>query len=279
MRISVTHSTAYRYDRPVRLGVHVIRLRPRDDGAQKLLCHELRIDPAPALSSYCTDQDGNVVLHTWFEPVSSALEVHSRFQVETLRQNPFDFLLIGEPLAAGYPEPLNSLLASYIAQPVAVPAIDQFAKSAAEGVSWKTIAFLTELTARIHRDFRQVSRRDGGPLPPLETLHAREGACRDLAVLFCAACRSLGLASRFVSGYEREAAHDTDHAAMHAWAEVYLPGGGWRGFDPSQGLAVGTSHVSVAAAGDPELAAPISGSYRGDAPSTLATSVHMEMSD
>ena len=98
MKISVTHSTRYRYCGPVRLGLHILRLRPRHDGAQRLLCHELRIDPRPAVSTQATDQDGNVVAHAWFEEPASALEVESRFSVETLRENPFDFLVAVEPL-------------------------------------------------------------------------------------------------------------------------------------------------------------------------------------
>jgi transglutaminase-like putative cysteine protease len=82
----------------------------------------------------------------------------------------------------------------------------------------------------------------------------------------------VGIAARFASGYERESAAQ-DHAYMHAWAEVYVPGGGWRGFDPSRGLAVGTSHVAVAAAADPTLAAPISGSYRGMADAEMSLSI------
>jgi anti-sigma factor RsiW len=113
---------------------------------------------------------------------------------------------------------------------------------------------------------------------PEITLREGKGTCRDLAVLFCAACRTMGIASRFVSGYEREAALQ-ERADMHAWAEVYLPGGGWRGYDPSQGLAVATSHGAVAAAADPRLAAPISGLYRGDARSEMQFTISMEVEE
>ena len=135
--------------------------------------------------------------------------------------------------------------------------------------------FLMELAGRICRGLRPIARAEGPPLAAGETLSAGEGACRDFAVLFCSACRSVGLAARFVSGYELEAARDPGRASMHAWAEVYLPGGGWRGFDPSQGLAVGLSHVAVAAARDPEMATPIAGSYRGSEASTMETSIRM----
>ena len=274
-QFSVRHTTVYRYDRPVRLGLHVIRLRPRHDGAQRLLCHELRIDPEPALCTECTDPEGNVVAHAWFEKPAESLEVLSGFRVETLRENPFDFRLSGDSrVPAVYPEPLRETLAGYVEDGEA-PAIAEFARAAAAAAGWKTIGFLMELTGRIHANFRQVSRAEGQPLAAGETLQAGGGACRDLAVLFGAACRAMGLAARFVSGYEREAARDADHAAMHAWTEVYLPDGGWRGFDPSQGLAVGLSHVAVAAARHPEMAAPITGTYLGGS-STIETSVQMD---
>ena len=278
MKISVTHSTRYRYGGPVRLGLHIFRLRPRHDGAQRLLCHELRIDPRPAVSTQATDQDGNVVAHAWFEEPASALEVESRFSVETLRENPFDFLVAVEPLLiapAAYPEPLRSILEPYLARRPEPAAVGDFAQAAAEAAAWKTTPFLMELAGRICRRLRPIARAEGPPLAAGETLSAGKGACRDFAVLFCSACRSVGLAARFVSGYELEAARDPGRASMHAWAEVYLPGGGWRGFDPSQGLAVGLSHVAVAAARDPEMATPIAGSYRGSEASTMETSIRM----
>ena len=102
----------------------------------------------------------------------------------------------------------------------------------------------------------------GDPWPPEKTLADRTGSCRDIAVLFCEVCRAAGLPSRFVSGY----AVDPDHSGchhLHAWSEIYLPGAGWRGFDPTLGLAVADRHVSLAAARLPALAAPTSGVYRG----------------
>jgi transglutaminase-like putative cysteine protease len=281
MKFSVTHSTMYQYDRAVQLSPHVIRLRPRNDGSQRLLCYDLRIEPAPALRTESTDHDGNVVTSVWFQEPVSSLAIHSRFQVETLRENPFDFLLtdrdaISVPLQ--YPENLRAILGPYAAEK-ATTAVEEFARSRAETAGWKTIGFVMELSRVIAREFRPIARAEGLPRSAAETLQTREGACRDFAALYCSACRAMGLAARFVSGYEREAAHSPEHAYMHAWAEVYLPGGGWRGFDPSRGLAVGTSHVPVAAAIDPEMATPISGTYQGPGHSTMQAAVQMEAAE
>ncbi|HLK50595.1 MAG TPA: transglutaminase family protein [Bryobacteraceae bacterium] len=281
MKISVAHSTVYRFEHAVDLEPHTIRLRPRDDGSQKLLCYDLRIQPDPVRRAEGTDQDGNVVTHAWFQEPARSLEVQSRFTVETLLENPFDFLLSEKAMATlplKYPQAVRPVLAPYC-NGEGAGAVIEFARAAADAAGGRTIDFLVELNRRIRSGFDPVDRTEGPARSAAETLDAGEGACRDFAVLFCSACRVMGLAARFVSGYECEAARDHAHAYMHAWAEVYLPGGGWRGFDPSRGLAVSTSHVPVAAAIEPALAAPISGSYRGVAQSAMETSIRMEASE
>jgi transglutaminase-like putative cysteine protease len=137
--------------------------------------------------------------------------------------------------------------------------------------------FLTALNLALFERTSHVIRRNGMSYPPERTLLSREGSCRDTAMLFCAACRSLGIAARFVSGYECAAAVQRKEGDMHAWAEVYLPGGGWRGYDPSRGLAAATGYVPVAGAADPALAAPISGSFRGSARAEIDYSVAMQI--
>ena len=113
-------------------------------------------------------------------------------------------------------------------------------------------------------------------MPPRVTLEKGQGACRDLAVLFVAACRALGFGARFVSGYH-QGHSEPMRRDLHAWAEVYLPGGGWRGYDPSLGLAVADRHVAVAAGTRPDQAAPISGSFRGTGVSSrMRAEIRME---
>jgi transglutaminase-like putative cysteine protease len=276
MRISVAHFTLYRYETPVHPEPHTFRLRPREDGAQHLVRFALEISPSPAGTTECLDQDGNVVTEAWFNGPVTELEVRSSFEVDTRRQNPFDFLPNGPPTA--YPEPLRSALAPYLEAGNPAGPVTRFARAIAETGGRDTLAFLTALNQRLFETVRHVTRDDGPPHPPEVTLNEREGTCRDLAVLFCAACRTVGIAARFVSGYEREAALQP-RAYMHAWAEVYLQGGGWRGYDPSQGLAVSTSHVAVASAADPRLAAPISGLYRGAARSQMQFTISMEVEE
>lgn len=267
MRISVTHSTRYQYDAPVIQEPHTFRMRPRTDAAQRLLRFALQISPLPSGQSECLDRDGNVVLEAWFNTPMSELAIQSSFEIETTRENPFDFLLLG---AGKVPlEPDESMT------PYLLPATDDvrcFAKAIAGRAGNSVVPFLGELDAELFERFEHDIRDEGPAHAPDRTLKDRGGTCRDLAVLYCAACRSLGIPARFVSGYAL-GAQSEKRTDLHAWAEVYLPGGGWRGYDPSQGLAVSTSHVAVAAAADPAMAAPVSGNYRGSASSTMQYSI------
>jgi transglutaminase-like putative cysteine protease len=153
--------------------------------------------------------------------------------------------------------------------------VEEFARSLAAGCGWQTIPFLSALNQHLFAATRQVIRRAGAPHSAETTLREQEGSCRDLAVLFCAACRAVGLAARFVSGYERDASL-LENGDLHAWAEVYLEGAGWTGYDPSRALAVAASHVAVASAGDPMNAAPVSGTFRGQAQAEMEYSISMQ---
>jgi transglutaminase-like putative cysteine protease len=277
MRIAVVHTTLYRYSVPVYLEPHVIRLRPREDALQRLEAWTLDISPTPVGRTECLDQDGNTVVRAWFDSLTAELALRSRFALETLRDNPFDYLLTAPDtqLPMEYAIPLRAPLEPYLhADPS--PAIRSFAQSLAAECGWQTIPFLAALNQRLFATTRYIVREVGPPNPAETTLHNREGSCRDLAVLFCAACRAVGLAARFVSGYERDASLQ-ENGDLHAWAEVYLEGAGWRGYDPSRALAVAASHVAVAASSDPLLASPVSGTFRGSASAKMEFSISMQV--
>ena len=270
MRIAATHSTVYRYDAPVTQEPHTVRLRPRTDASQRLLSFALQISPAPAGQCECLDRDGNVVLETWFDTSMRELAIQSSFEVETVRTNPFDFLLQG---SGKLPLESDAGLAPYRDMPG--EPVRGFARKIAGETGESVMPFLGELNREMFEGFGHEIRDEGPAHPPEVTLRERSGTCRDLALLFCAACRTVGIPARFVSGYSCDAASE-ERSDMHAWAEVYLPGGGWRGWDPSQGLAVATSHVAVAAAADPEMASPVSGNYRGAARSKMQFAISLQ---
>jgi transglutaminase-like putative cysteine protease len=280
MKISATHSTVYRYESPVLLEPHIFRLRPRMSSAQRLLAFDLQITPTPAGTTECLDQDGTLALNAWFNAPTMELSAVSRFTVELLRENPFDYLLIGESLTLPlwYRETLSAALVSYRQDAHVTDSVRQYAESVAAGAQRNALLFLTALSRQIYETFRQTVRPEGLPWRSDQTLSQMEGSCRDLAVLFCDACRVMGIAARFVSGYECASAGRQD-SYMHAWAEVYLPGIGWRGYDPARGIAVANTHVAVAAGFDPELASPVAGWYTGGSHSQMETSLRLQVDD
>ena len=156
-----------------------------------------------------------------------------------------------------------------------VPSEDLLARLP-DGPGTKLCPFLAVLNGRISSGYEVTVREEGDPLPAEETLKSAKAACRDLAMLFIECCRILGIATRFVSGYQ-QGDQVSDRRDMHAWAEVYLPGGGWRGYDPTYGLAVADRHIAVAASATPRLAGPLSGSFRGSGvTSTMETKISLE---
>jgi transglutaminase-like putative cysteine protease len=280
MKITVTHSTLYRYAFPVYLEPHIFRLQPRMSTAQRLLAFNLEIAPTPSGTTECLDQDGTLALNAWFDGPTQELRVKSRFTVELLRYNPFDYILATESLnlPLWYREPLCSALTPYRNYFQVAESVQQYAKSVAAGTQWNMLSFLVALSSEIFQACRQIIRPHGPPWSSDQTLNWREGSCRDLAVLFCDCCRVMGIAARFVSGYECASASRQD-SYMHAWAEVYLPGIGWRGYDPSRGLAVSNGHVAVAAGFDHDLASPVAGWYSGGSGSWMEASVCLQVDD
>lgn len=272
MLFRITHSTRYRYSRSVYIEPMTVRLRPRDQPFQRVLRHELVVAPEPSLVCEHLDAEGNCAATCWFEGVTDSLTFTTTSEVETSRTNPFDFYLAREAdrLPMVYAPDLASSLANYCTRTRGASS-DLIAQLAAEVLSAsenKTVAFLTTLANRIHSDCETIVRPEGDPWPAAETWRKRTGACRDLSVLFNEVCRAVGLATRFVSGYYALPDAD-DKRHLHAWSEVYLPGAGWRGFDPGLGLAVVDQHVAVAAGAHPQAAAPVAGSFRGNDTSVM----------
>lgn len=269
VRYSVVHTTTYRYDRPVTLAPHLLRLQPRSDVTQRLVTFSLDIDPAPEQVIENIELDGNVALRVFFpdQPLPT-LRIQTSFTIDTLRVNPFEFLL--EPWATqlpfNYPTTLLSRLQPYLGGwggnfPTLDPVAIQLAQEIWHETAGNPIPFLWELNQRIFTTCKHIVRETGEPYPPSVTWQTKTASCRDMAVLFIEVCRAMGLAARFVSGYE-EGDPDWKDRYLHAWVEVYLPGGGWRGYDPTQGLAVGDRYIALAAAPNSRLATPISGDLK-----------------
>jgi len=276
MLFHIHHTTFYRYNRPVALDPHSLRFRPRNDGSLVLKGYTLEVTPRPAGMTEFTDLEGNAASQIWFSDLTDSLRVTARIEVETLRENPFDFI-ITEPgftrVPVRYTERSRINLTPYCQPRQSDGPVAWFADEIAAECGHDTMRFLMQLTATIYEQIELVVRPTGEPQTAEATLQAGSGASRDLAVLFMEAARTQGMAARFVSGYWNGLAADGQQY-LHAWAEIYFPQNGWRGFDPSAGLVVADQHVPVASGIYPASAASISGAFWGsDVTSSLETSL------
>lgn len=274
MYFEIIHETRYIYSAPVQLGRHTLRLRPISDANHHLHRFDLQVTPQPAGQSALSDLDGNYATAVWFDSPTDLLLIETTSIVETLRMNPFDYLWQGpETLPLGYSSAIGEALSMFRATIVPEP-VRQLGQEAASLAGGSAQTFPLELARLLHDRFPRVIREHGDAWQAPETLARGEGSCRDLAVLFIAGARSQGFAARFISGYNTVPSENDEHD-LHAWAEVYIPGGGWRGFDPTIGMAVADRHVAVAAGALAEQAAPVSGTYAGSASSKLETRVRI----
>lgn len=266
MRLSIDHRLTYRYSSPVFLEPMTIRLRPRADGRLLLHEHALEVAPAPAGTTQERDPYDNVATFAWFDGRHQSLSIHSRVDVSGRLENPYDFF-VSDPgataLPVDYAGPLADALHRYRGAEEATPALASLVAEVRRGAGDRTLEYCGGLAARIREEVPTVVRAEGSTWPAERTLSEGRGACRDQAWLFVCACRAVGLAARFVSGYAFSPSDHTEQE-LHAWAEVYLPGPGWRGYDPSLGLAVGEAHVPLAHGPLPGDAAATSGAFRGD---------------
>lgn len=263
MLFTIQHRTTYTYSGPARLGPQRLRFHPRCDGAQRVISHGLTVHPQPLGWNQHLDLEGNQISQVWFAGETDRFEINLQMQVETLRRNAFDFVLTPEALVLPIAHPPDmACVQSYLRRDQPDAAVTAFAAEQSVAAGRDTVRFLQSLCRHMFETFEQVHRLVGAPQTPIETLRTRRGACRDLAVLFVDCCRAEGIAARFASGYQRGNLQ-SDRRDLHAWPEVYLPGAGWRGFDPTRGDALADTHVTIAAAANARDTMPVSGAFVG----------------
>jgi transglutaminase-like putative cysteine protease len=265
MRYSITHTTTYDYSELVVLQPHVLRLCPRSDSHQRLDHFDVRISHQPLKISDYSDLDGNRLMKLWFdlEPCSR-LEIVTSSDITTLQSNPFIYLMdsYASQLPIDYPTSLALQLQSYLRPQVPIdPVAIELAQDIALETKDDVTRFLMLLNQRINESCDYAVREMGRSLPPGITWRSRKGTCRDFTVLFMEVCRAANLAARFVSGYQEGDLAAGEHY-LHAWAEVYLPGAGWRGYDPTLGVLVSDQHIAIASSVEPSYAAPVTGGFR-----------------
>jgi uncharacterized protein (DUF2126 family)/transglutaminase-like putative cysteine protease len=275
VRVVIQHRSRYVYPRPARLGPQVIRLRPADHARARIEHYQLVIEPEHRLH-WQRDPHGNHLARVTFKAgqAAAALDVLVEIAVDIRPSNPFDFFIDqrAKQLPFAYPDGLDAELAPYLdtgdpAYRLGRRGIELLAELPATG---DTLGVLVGLNSRVRERIAYVIRDEPGVWTPEETLGHGRGSCRDTAVLLVALMRARGFAARFVSGYlvqltdegmipDEPRGVDRDVIDLHAWAEVYVPGGGWIGFDGTSGLLCGEGHIPLAATASPGHAAPLEG--------------------
>jgi uncharacterized protein (DUF2126 family)/transglutaminase-like putative cysteine protease len=271
IHVALSHRTSYRYDRLVALSPHIIRLRPAPHCRTPILSYSLKVAPQRHFINWQQDPHGNYLARLVFPDQTRQLLIDVDLIAELSVFNPFDFFL--EPSAETFPfayEPgLNQDLTPYLERLPAGPRLHDYLNGI-DRRRVRTIDFLVDLNRRLAHDITYLIRLEPGVQTPEETLARRSGSCRDTGWLLVQILRHLGLASRFVSGYLIQLTPDvksldgptgptTDFTDLHAWAEVYLPGAGWIGLDPTSGLLAGEGHIPLAATPGHDGAAPVTG--------------------
>ena len=268
---ALNHVTHYRYDRPVQLGPQVVRLRPAPHSRSTILSYSLKVEPADHFINWQQDPFANYQARLVFPEKTTGFKVTVDLVVEMAVYNPFDFFL--EPGAENFPfryEPLVAQeLAPYLAAEPETPLLREYLAKV-DRKPQRTIDFLVGINQKLQQDIRYLIRMEPGVQTPEQTLANASGSCRDSGWLLVQLLRRCGLAARFVSGYLIQLTPDVksldgpsgtsvDFTDLHAWCEVYLPGAGWIGLDPTSGLLAGEGHIPLACTPQPSGAAPIEG--------------------
>lgn len=264
-RIRITHKTEYYYRAPVTFGPHRALLRPREGHDLHIASSRLDVEPRANVSWFRDIYGNSIAILTFSEP-GRKLGLFSEVDVDLYDDLSIDCLI--DPNASSYPfqyaateqvELIPYRLPSY---PHDGPALQQWLLDLYRpGQVSSTADLLNQLNTRIFETFQYRHREEPGVQLPCETLNLGTGSCRDYAVFMMEAARHWGFGARFVTGYIQMG--EGQHGATHAWTEIYLPGAGWRGFDPTNNKLAGSEHVSVAVAREQDKASPLSGFWEG----------------
>ena len=281
IRVALHHRTAYRYDHPVVLSPQEVRLRPAPHARTPILSYSLQVEPAKHFINWQQDPYGNYIGRFVFPDPVRELAFTVDLVADMTVINPFDFFVeeYAQHFPFRYAEQLSFELAPYLRPEPAGPLLRKWitrAKREEITPEISSLDLMVNLNRRLQQDIAYLVRMEPGVQTPEETLERACGSCRDSGWLLVQILRHLGLAARFVSGYliqlkadvealDGPSGTDKDFTDLHAWAEVYLPGAGWIGLDPTSGLLAGEGHIPLACTALPQSAAPVTGSFSGQA--------------
>ena len=275
IRVALHHKTSYRYDRLINLSPHEVRLRPAAHARTPVLAYSFNVTPEQHFINWQQDPYGNYIARLVFPEKTDVLEFTVDLVVDMTVINPFDFFLekYAEQFPFAYAPTLQFELSPYLVTDQPGPRLSSWlaamkAELMKEPV--RTQDFLVYLNRRVQEDIKYLLRMEPGVQTPEETLEKGSGSCRDTAYLLVQILRHIGLAARFVSGYLIQLTADiaaldgpsgptADFTDLHAWTEVYVPGAGWIGLDPTSGLLAGEGHIPLACTAQTSSAAPVTG--------------------
>lgn len=282
-KIRIEHDTLYTYSEPVTLLPHRLMLRPRAGHDIRIETAELSISAAHELS-WQRDIYGNSVGVVTFSEAVTELSIRSEVMLQHFEVQPLNFLVDERAVMFPFHFDLTERVEMIPYQMPCFPSDSEAVREWVDGF-WRpgnmieTYVLLDTMSKAISSGFTYRVREEPGVQRPVETLQQRSGSCRDFATLFIEACRFFGLAARFVSGYLHSPLTRQGDGSTHAWAEVFLPGAGWKGFDTTSGLLAGDDHIAMAVTRHPADAPPIAGSFVGtpSCQSTMRVRVDVRM--
>lgn len=279
MKFQITHQTQYTFSKPVFLEPHTLRFYPSNLQLSSVLNFNLQVYPQPSGILFQTDCENNPIHFCWFEGTTSQLKVTATILVENKNFSPFNFIFYPARFSSSpfsYSEEQQQLLQMYLVYEDLSKSLTDYGKKLLQENNFETIPFLLSLTKQINHDFTIEARETGPPMSANETFQMKRGSCRDLAWMQIQLLRQMGMAAKFCSGYYYIDMEQPEYE-LHAWVEVYLPGAGWFGLDPTAGLVTGENYVKVAACAHFSNTNPLQGNFRGDALASLHTQLKIEV--
>ncbi|WJG11109.1 transglutaminase family protein [Aliiglaciecola sp. LCG003] len=278
MNFKIIHETKYIFSDDVFLEPHYLRFRPKQTPCIDVSSFSISIKAEPQGHSVIEDEEHNVIDFCWFEKLTNSLTILVESSLQTKEYNPFNFIIHPDSfntIPFTYSEHQYQILYASLQKTLLPEELVSYAQAVLSQSNFNTVAFVTNLTTKIHQDFVTEYREEGPPLSPEETFAIKKGSCRDLSWMQINLLRNFGIAASFVSGYFYFEMEKPIYE-LHAWLEVFVPGKGWLGFDPSHGILTGNTHFPLASSAIPENTMPVSGGIRGSATSQLFTTLTIE---